>query len=212
VEDKMFMTTRLACASIVVGVSATVLAQVPVAPPATAAMPPDQPVGSARATAAPELGGSGVDFGIGREGRDMVDDSVPRILNGFEISWLPDRLGPHVSDFTYEWEDVTHRSRVWERGPDDSGGYSVDLTVKTLRGSSLDNLEALRDYLADYHERGDDWPLERFDHHGHPGYHAEGQAFWLQAPGVAVSVTIDTARFTDRDLTKTALGIRPAID
>ncbi|MEQ7128993.1 hypothetical protein ABN034_31265 [Actinopolymorpha sp. B11F2] len=142
----------------------------------------------------------------------MVDDSVPRILDGFEIGFLPDGLGPHVSDFTYEWEGVTHRSRVWERGPDDSGSYSVDLTVKTLRSTSLSDLKALRDYLADYRERGDEWPLEPFEHHGHPGYRSGDQVFWLQAPGVAVSVTIDSARFTDRDLTRTALGIRPAID
>ncbi|MEQ7128994.1 hypothetical protein ABN034_31270 [Actinopolymorpha sp. B11F2] len=39
----MFTTTRLTCASIVIGVAATVLAQVSVASPATAAMPPDRP-------------------------------------------------------------------------------------------------------------------------------------------------------------------------
>jgi hypothetical protein len=98
---------------------------------------------------------------------------------------------------------------------------SSDITVQTqARSTSTPLLSAVRatstaaarDYLADYHERGDNWPLERFDHHGHPGYRAEGQVFWLQAPRVAVSVTIDTARFSDRDLTKTALGIRPAID
>jgi hypothetical protein len=206
----MLTTARLTCASIVIGVSVTALAQAAVAPPATAAMPPDPPGVSGPVVV--DASGSGrVGSGVDKEGHGVVRDAVPNILDGFEIGWLPDGVGPHVSDFTYEWEGVTHRSRVWERGPDDSGSYHVDLTVKVLRGKALSNLRDLRDYLTDYHGR-DGWALEPFDHHGRPGYRSDDQVFWLQASGVAVSVTIDAARFTDRDLTRTALGVHPAID
>jgi hypothetical protein len=207
----MLTTARLACASIVIGVSATLLAQVTIASPATASIPPDERPLQFAPGAVDPAGVARAGSGVGQEGHDVIRDSEPNLLDGFEIRWLPDRVGPHVSDFTYEWEGVTHHSRVWERGPDDSGGYHVDLTVKVLRGEEFRDLQALRDYLADYHERDDDWALVPFDHHGHHGYRSGDQVFWLQAPGVAGSVTIDPARFTDRDLTRTALGIHPAV-
>ena len=136
---------------------------------------------------------------------------APRVLDGFAITRLPAGLGPMVSDFDYEWEEVVHRSRVWERGPDDEGAYHVDLTVKVLRGERLRDLAALRDYLTEYHERDpDDWPLEKFQQRGsRPGYHDAVGAFWLEAPGVAVEVRVGE-RFTERDLMRTVQGIRPA--
>src|SRR6185503_2198322 len=64
-------------------------------------------------------------------------------LDGFVIENLPDGLGM-PSDFEYEWEDVSFHSRVWETGPDPEGAFKVDLTVKTLRGEKLTDLEALK--------------------------------------------------------------------
>jgi hypothetical protein len=132
-------------------------------------------------------------------------------LDGFVISRLPAGLGPLVTDFEYEWGGVAHRSRVWERGPDDAGAYQVDLTVKVLRGQRLRSLSGLRSYLADYHERDPgQWKLEQFRHLGKPGYHDDDEAFWLDRRGVAVEVRFVNRRFTETDLMQTVRGIRPA--
>ena len=64
-------------------------------------------------------------------------------LDGFVIDHLPDGIGT-PSDFEYEWEDVSFHSRVWETGPDPEGAFKVVLTVKTLRGEMLTDLEALK--------------------------------------------------------------------
>ena len=134
-----------------------------------------------------------------------------RVLDGFAITRLPDGIGPLVSDFAYEWEDVAHRSRVWERGPDDDGAYQVDLTVKVMRGEPLGDLESLRLYLAEYHERDpDEWDLEEFTHRGKRGYRSATQAFWLESPGVAVGVSVDGVRFTGSDLMLAVRGVHPA--
>ncbi|WP_063828583.1 hypothetical protein [Actinopolymorpha alba] len=135
--------------------------------------------------------------------------AVAPVLDGFAICVLPRGLGSLVTDFEYEWEGVTHRSRVWETGPDKDGAYRVDLTVKVMRGASLTSLEALRDYLADYHERDPaEWKLKAFDNNGRPGYRTADEAFWWEAPGVAVSVTINGERYAERDLVRTAKGLR----
>jgi hypothetical protein len=132
-------------------------------------------------------------------------------LDGFVISRLPAGLGPLVTDFEYEWGGVAHRSRVWERGPDDAGAYQVDLTVKILRGQRLRTLASLRSYLADYHERDlDQWELEPFRHLGKPGYRNDAEAFWLDGRGVAVEVRFVNRRFNEDDLMQTVRGIRPA--
>jgi len=137
-----------------------------------------------------------------------VDDHV-RHLDGFLIGCLPAGLGPLTSDFTFEWEDVSHASRVWERR-DDAGNYSVDLTIRVMRGERLRDPESLVDYLAEYHERDlGDWELEPFDVRGRTGYHDEQSAFWLEAPGVAVEVRIDPSRFSVCDLLRTARGVVP---
>ena len=162
--------------------------------PALAAHPPGSP---------PPASGSPDSDDAGRAGTGVLD--------GFVISSLPSGLGPLVTDFAYEWEDVAHRSRVWERGPDEAGAYQVDLTVKVLRGSKLRSLAALRTYLADYHERDPgQWELEPFRHLGKPGYHDDDEAFWLDRRGVAVEVRIVNPRFTEGDLMQTVRGIRPA--
>lgn len=131
-------------------------------------------------------------------------------LDGFVIGWVPHGVGSLVTDFSYEWDDVAHRSRVWETGPDADGAYRVDLTVTVLRGERLHDIEAVRDYLADYLEHDPErWPLRTFRHRGRPGYHNGVEAFWLAEPGVAVRVRVDDERFTERQLMRTTLGVRP---
>lgn len=138
------------------------------------------------------------------------DNTARRPLDGFVVGPVPAGVGELVTDFEFEWEEVEHRSRVWERGPDADGGYHVDLTVDVLRGESLTSAKALRDYLTDYYERDPaTWRLDPFRQHGQPGWHDDTVAFWLAAPGVGVAVKVDRERFGARDLLRTAYGIRP---
>ncbi|MET9023514.1 hypothetical protein ABZV93_26425 [Actinopolymorpha sp. NPDC004070] len=139
------------------------------------------------------------------------DHTARRPLDGFLVGSVPAGVGALVTDFAFEWEEVSHRSRVWESGPDADGGYQVDLTVDVMRGASLTSAQALRDYLTDYYERDPaTWRLDPFKQHGLPGWHDDTIAFWLAAPGVGVAVKVDRERFGAGDLLRTAYGIRPA--
>src|SRR5687768_16081466 len=71
-------------------------------------------------------------------------------LDGFVIDHLPNGLGT-PTDFQYEWEEVIFHSRVRETGPDPEGATKVDLTVKTIHGEGLIDLETLRTFLTEYH-------------------------------------------------------------
>ncbi|MFI5697081.1 hypothetical protein ACIA58_34820 [Kribbella sp. NPDC051586] len=130
-------------------------------------------------------------------------------LDGFVIENLPDGIGT-PTDFEYEWEDVSFRSRVWETGPDPEGAYKVDLTVKTVRGEKLTDLEALKNFLVEYEEKDPDaWQLTPVKVGGYDGLFAGDEVFYFIAPGVAAEVTIDHERFTDEDVLDTAAGFHP---
>jgi hypothetical protein len=134
-------------------------------------------------------------------------------LDGFTLGHLPDGLGPLVSDFDYEWGDVAFRTRVWERGPDADGNFSVDLQIGVLRGDRLTDPVALRDFLAEYLEHDpQDWPLERYDRDGYHGFVAPGRVFFLVQPGVAVQASAPDSTVTQDELLATANGIEPAGD
>ncbi|MFF0343868.1 hypothetical protein [Kribbella sp. NPDC004875] len=130
-------------------------------------------------------------------------------LDGFVIENLPDGIGT-PSDFEYEWEDVSFRSRVWETGPDDEGAFKVDLTLKTLRGEKLTDLEAVKDFLVEYEEKEPgSWQLTPVKVGGYDGLFAGDEVFYFIEPGVAAEVTIDHDRFTDEDVLDTAAGFHP---
>jgi len=130
-------------------------------------------------------------------------------LDGFVIDHLPEGIGV-PSDFEYEWEDVSFHSRVWETGPDPEGAYKVDLTVKTLRGEKLTDLEALKTFLIEYEEKDpDSWELTPVKVGGYDGLFTGDEVFYFVSPGVAAEVTIDHDRFTDEDVLDTAAGFRP---
>ncbi|MFF0264194.1 hypothetical protein [Kribbella sp. NPDC004536] len=129
-------------------------------------------------------------------------------LDGFVIENLPDGIGT-PSDFEYEWEDVSFHSRVWETGPDENGAFKVDLTVKTIRGEKLTDLEALKDFLVAYEERDPGWQLTPVKVGGYDGLFAGDEVFYFVEPGVAAEVTIDHDRFTDEDVLDTAAGFHP---
>jgi hypothetical protein len=130
-------------------------------------------------------------------------------LDGFAIEHLPCGIGS-PSDFEYEWEDVVFHSRVWETGPDDEGATKVDLMVKTLRGEGLTDLQALRTFLTEYHEKDPaEWQLTAVQVGAYSGYSADDQLFFFVSPGVAAEVTIDRSRFSETDLTETAQGFHP---
>ncbi|MFC0629024.1 hypothetical protein [Kribbella deserti] len=132
-------------------------------------------------------------------------------LDGFAITHLPTGLGK-PSDFQSEWEDVHFHSRVWETGPDPEGATKVDLMLKTIRGDTLTDLEALRDFLTEYHEKDPaDWKLTPVQVGAFSGYTVDSQVFWFLAPGLAAEATIDRDRYSEQDLLQTAAGFRPEI-
>ncbi|PZF90077.1 hypothetical protein [Micromonospora endophytica] len=130
------------------------------------------------------------------------------VLDGFHVGWVPEGTGDAVSDFASEWEDVQFTTRVWERQTAD--GYRVDLRVHVLRGERLTDLDALRTFLAEYHERDLAlWHLTDFPHDDGPGLLGEAQAFWLPAPGAAVNVLVDPERFDAVTLQTVARAVTP---
>ncbi|ADB34322.1 hypothetical protein Kfla_5308 [Kribbella flavida DSM 17836] len=131
-------------------------------------------------------------------------------LDGFVIDHLPDGLGT-PSDFEYEWEEVTFHSRVWETGPDPDGATKVDLTLKTIRGDRVADLETLREFLTEYHEKDPAaWQLTPAQLGSYGGYTVDGQAFYFVSPGLAAELTIDRTRFPQEALLATAEGFHPA--
>lgn len=115
-------------------------------------------------------------------------------LDGFRLGYLPPGVGDLDSDFASEWEDVSFATRVWERQVED--GHRVDLRVHVLRGERLGTLAELRDFLAEHHERDPvTWALTEFQHVEALGLIGAAEAFWLDRPGVAVNVLVDSERF-----------------
>lgn len=144
------------------------------------------------------------------QGGSTPDRSDPApVVDGFTIDHLPRQVGPNVSEFAFEWEDVTFHSTVWETGPDAEGRHRVDLTVKVMRGDRLTDLPSLREYLAEYHEVDPaTWELEGFRQaDGHCGRLRDGAVFWLVRPGVAIEVSVDPGRISRDELVRTADGI-----
>lgn len=130
-------------------------------------------------------------------------------LDGFVIEHLPDGIGT-PTDFEYEWEDVSFHSRVWETGPDPEGAYKVDLTVKTLRGEKLSDLEALKAFLTEYEEEDPEtWELRPVKAGEYDGLLGDDEVFYFVAPGVAAEVSLDRGRFSEQDLLDTATGFHP---
>jgi hypothetical protein len=130
-------------------------------------------------------------------------------LDGFVIEHLPGGIG-QPTDFEYEWEDVSFHSRVWETGPDPEGAFKVDLTVKTLRGEKLSDLEALEAFLVEYEEKDPEtWELRPVKVGEYDGLVADDEVFYLVSPGVAAEVSLDRERFSDQDLLDTATGFHP---
>jgi hypothetical protein len=130
-------------------------------------------------------------------------------LDGFVIEHLPDGIGT-PTDFEYEWEDISFHSRVWETGPDPEGAYKVDLTVKTLRGEKLTDLEALKAFLTEYEEEDPEtWELRPVKAGEYDGLLGDDEVFYFVSPGVAAEVSLDRGRFSEQDLLDTATGFHP---
>ena len=125
------------------------------------------------------------------------------------IDHLPDGLGT-PTDFDYEWEDIVFHSRVWETGPDPEGAYKVDLTMKTLRGEKLSDLEALKAFLAEYEEEDPEtWEPRPVKVGEFDGLVADDEVFYFVSPGLAGHVKLDRGRFSEQDLLDTATGFHP---
>lgn len=129
-------------------------------------------------------------------------------LAGFTIAHLPERAHAPASpsDFTYEWGEVHFTSRVWEKRMED-GAARVVLQVLVMRGEKLTDLDAVRAFLTEYHERSDDWASNSFDNNGTPGLHTESEAFWVPAPRLAVEVRDPFGLLGTEEVLATARGI-----
>lgn len=133
--------------------------------------------------------------------------AVATTLDGIAFGHLPGGLG-RSSNFTYSYDDVDFRSRVWEsRRP--AGGWRVDLNIDVMRGARLSDAKALHDWFIAYEERP---PGEaRYIYvivHGHPGWLSRGQVFWLERPGLAVSVSLDRSRWPVPEVVRTGWSAR----
>jgi hypothetical protein len=132
-------------------------------------------------------------------------------IGGFSLGRLPDDIGPSVSEFSYEWEGVSFRSRVWETEHDE--GFRVDLKITVLRGEELADADALRTFLARHHEWDlDTWTPVQADLGGLRGYAGEKVVFFLHEPGVGIEVFSPSARHHPAELRAIATAIRPNRD
>jgi hypothetical protein len=128
-------------------------------------------------------------------------------LGSAVMHYLPPGLGTST-DFRYHFARVSFASRVWESGSD-ADGWRVDLDIIVMTGRRLSTPRALHDWFIRYEQRP---PAEAqyvpVRMHGRRGWACRDQVFWLERPGVALSVRIDRARWSRRALFRTARGVR----
>lgn len=124
-------------------------------------------------------------------------------LDGLALTRLPEGLGA-PSDFASEWEGVDFTQRVWETQVEE-GVWRVDLQVQVMRAPRLKDLDALRAFLAEYHERGDDWRTEPL---GDDGFAGEQEVARLIESGLAVEVRDPFGRTGDEAVKAVAEGVR----
>jgi hypothetical protein len=125
------------------------------------------------------------------------------VVDGIAFGYLPAGLG-QASDFSYSYDEVDFAARVWESGSDETG-WSVDLDIAVLRGDRLRSGQALHDWFIPYEDRP---PAEA--HYvpvqvdGRPGWLCRDQVFWLLRPGLAVSVRLGRAHWSQHDVVRIA--------
>jgi hypothetical protein len=124
-------------------------------------------------------------------------------LDGLALTYLPEDLG-NPSDFVTEWEGVDCTQRVWETEIE-PGTWRVDLQVQVMRAPRLKDAQSLKDFLAEYHERGDDWAPSAF---GDDGFASEREVARLIEPGLAVEVRDPFERKGFEAVKAVAEGIR----
>ncbi|GAB2467385.1 hypothetical protein GCM10027265_15860 [Jatrophihabitans fulvus] len=137
----------------------------------------------------------------------------PVEVGGMVVEHLPRGLGTS-SDGEYEYDDVTFASRTWEsrRWYAGSGwGWQVDANIVVLRGEKLTTPQALQDWYVEYEDRPEGEAVYRPTVvRGHPGYRCADKVVWLVRPGLAVTVYLDTHRWSQRELGRTARSVHPA--
>lgn len=133
--------------------------------------------------------------------------STPAPLGDAVIHYLPPGLGVST-DFEYRFARVSFTSRVWESGSN-AAGWRVDLDLLIMHGARLTTARRLHDWFIRYEQRP---PAEAryvpVRMHGHRGWACRDQVFWLERPGVAVSVRLDRTRWSRAALFRTARGVR----
>ncbi|MFC7624462.1 hypothetical protein [Microlunatus sp. GCM10028923] len=133
----------------------------------------------------------------------------PGWLDGFRIGWVPPGAGDLVTDFASEWEEVRSRTRVWESGPSDDGGYRVDLQVAIMRSPTFTDPAAVREFLINWLERDPaGWATLPYRHPDGSGFGDDDELFWLVEPGVAVRVSAPPGAVAERELHRAARSVR----
>jgi hypothetical protein len=132
--------------------------------------------------------------------------SPAAVVDHVAFGYLPPGLGTS-SDFAYDFERVDFVARVWEsRIPE---GWRVDLDLVVMRGARLSSPRALHNWFIRYDVRDPEPVYRRVRVHGHRGWLADDQVFWLIRPGLAVSATLDGARWARHEVRRIAQKAAP---
>ena len=130
-----------------------------------------------------------------------------KVIDHVAFRYLPAGLG-RPSDFRYDYDRVDFVARVWEsRIPQ---GWRVDLDLVVMRGARLCSPRALHNWFVRYDVRDPEPVYRRVRLHGHQGWLAKDEVFWLIRPGLAVSATVDGRRWTRHEVRRIAQRARPA--
>jgi hypothetical protein len=140
-------------------------------------------------------------IGLGPPAAAACPRASAAVIDDVAFRYLPPGLGK-PSNFVYDFERVDFVARVWEsRIPQ---GWRVDLDLVVMRGARLSSPRALHRWFIAYDVR-DPAPVYRpVRVRGHPGWLAKDEVFWLIRPGLAVSATVDGARWTRHEARRIA--------
>jgi hypothetical protein len=127
------------------------------------------------------------------------------LIDHVAFGYLPPGLG-RPSTFKYHYDRVDFVSRVWESRI--RQGWRVDLDLVVMRGARLSSPRALHKWFIGYDVRDPEPVYRRVCVHGRPGWLAADEVFWLIRPGLAVSATVDGARWTRHQVRRIAQKAR----
>ena len=127
-----------------------------------------------------------------------------QVVGGVRLLCLP--LLGRGQDFDSTFDDARIDSRIWESRRGD--GWGVDAVVDVVHHPGLRTPQAAASWMIRWQDRpAAESRYRRVWLAGRPAWLSADEITWLQAPGVAVSVRVDRARFAT-DLTRVVLATR----